>query len=760
LLFWQGSGRCDCGGRPGRLALAGALALAVLAAPTAAHAALPDGRAYELVSPADKSGNVVRVITEAEGPFGLASEDGEAVAYGGTGAIGTSYSGMLNVFVATRAPAGWSTRAALPREVGTISVEAGTPRTFIPSSDFGRAVFAATGSFVAGQPPRSAGIFLTEDAAVEPVWIARPLAEPPAFAPVPAPGANDVFRDYLAVGGTPDLTNVYFTYSGTLIPADAVRAPNIGNGKGQGAWGFYEWSAGALREAGTLPDGSLSPFGAVPAAIAGGEAGDRTQAGAFDVAQALDNEISADGSRAFFVSPDPLASSVTDPGPCEAELPCTAQPPQLYMRMPGTGGAKRSELVSQSQLPGQGGQPAADGVVKLETPQVAQGGRVGATYAYAAPDGSHVFFASADRLTAAAPAGGAPKLYDFDVESGALTYLPGVSGPIVTSSSDGTELVFENKEASPARLELWSSGPGGGHVGAITELPEPVEPVGVESPFLGRLDVSDGRVSADGSVLLFRTNSPIPGFNDTGGFAQIYRYEAAGGGLSCVSCPPPGAASVGDARASYAAESEDPMTTSDARVISSDGRRVFFDTPDPLVASDTNGKRDVYEWEAGQVHLISAGTGPHNSYVIGSSASGEDVFFATDDGLLPADTDEGYDVYDARVPRPGDEPAPPPQPCAGDACQGPVPAPGLTPPPASAVFSGSGNLAPAVPVVKRSRRRAPTRAQKLASALRRCAKLPHRTAAQRRARHRCVASAQRRFGTARTRRAARVGRRR
>ena len=31
--------------------------------------------------------------------------------------------------------------------------------------------------------------------------------------------------------------------------------------------------------------------------------------------------------------------------------------------------------------------------------------------------------------------------------------------------------------------------------------------------------------------------------------------------------------------------------------IAEEGNRVFFDTEVPLVARDTNGRQDVYEWE-------------------------------------------------------------------------------------------------------------------------------------------------------------------
>ena len=87
----------------------------------------------------------------------------------------------------------------------------------------------------------------------------------------------------------------------------------------------------------------------------------------------------------------------------------------------------------------------------------------------------------------------------------------------------------------------------------------------------------------------------------------------------------------------------------DERGISADGDRIFFDTPTPLVPQDTNTElagdrrhrkqfepqgRDVYEWENGVVYLISGGKSPRDSYLLDNSENGDDVFFATTEGLV------------------------------------------------------------------------------------------------------------------------------
>ena len=75
-------------------------------------------------------------------------------------------------------------------------------------------------------------------------------------------------------------------------------------------------------------------------------------------------------------------------------------------------------------------------------------------------------------------------------------------------------------------------------------------------------------------------------------------------------------------------------------MMSEDGTRVFFQSPDPLVGADVNGEPDVYEWENGHVYLISGGNAPTPSYYVDNSGTGGDVFFVTAQGLIPSDEDE------------------------------------------------------------------------------------------------------------------------
>jgi hypothetical protein len=653
---------------------------------------LPDGREYVQVSPADKNGNqaggsTTPQETGAIDHYGLASADGNSVLFEGTGPIGESPSGDNKWFVATKKAGepGWSTRAMTP------AIRAGGLGTSLnqldPSSDLSHAI-VESGSLLASQG-LCPTLFLTgSDPFVAATWLGRTeLADPVVHCQAEA--------EITPAGGTPDFSTVYFTYPGTLLPEDEQRAPHAG---GEEAWGFYEHKESVLHEAGVLPADSPypnepSPWGAVPAASGHG----RNPSG---------NEVSADGSRAFFVSPDPASCTYNN-----GQNNCTVDPPELYVRENG----ERTLLVStDALLPRVGGLPASApaGVLQMPNPSYQHSHGPFGSDVFASPDGSQAFFRSAEALTQAAAElspESEPKTYDFDVDTGTLTYLPGVVGEILATDGDGSTFTFVRPAAGgePAQLALWSAGAGGGSVTPVTQLPEP------------GASVPEAHMSSDGSVLVFQTPSQLSGAFNSGDAEQIYRYDVPANTLGCVSCAPagvtPGRASMSTLRyiESFNLVAggglEGAVGSVDERGISAGGNRIFFETPTPLVPQDANTNtlgscrggicvrgEDVYEWENGVVYLISTGKSPLNSYLVDSSENGDDVFFATAEDLVPGDTDGAYDVYDARIPHAG-EPFPPAAvPCKGAVCQGPPNVPTPLMPSGSATFTGLGNPTPEV----------------------------------------------------------------
>ena len=77
-------------------------------------------------------------------------------------------------------------------------------------------------------------------------------------------------------------------------------------------------------------------------------------------------------------------------------------------------------------------------------------------------------------------------------------------------------------------------------------------------------------------------------------------YEAEGGGrLFCVSCSPSSANRRPSTiwRRGGVVACRPGSRHYAQQWVSEDGARVVFESAEPLVANDTNGKVDVYEWE-------------------------------------------------------------------------------------------------------------------------------------------------------------------
>ena len=236
-------------------------------------------------------------------------------------------------------------------------------------------------------------------------------------------------------------------------------------------------------------------------------------------------------------------------------------------------------------------------------------------------------------------------------------------------------------------------------------------------------------MGADGSEAVFVSRAPLTGYDNTDVASghpdfEVYIYEAdAGGGtgaLRCVSCNPSGARPEGkDLEKAGLAESEfwsaaeiPPFSTSQyaPRVLSADGSRLFFESYDGLLPEDTNGVKDVYEWErasgqadceelgatlyvasaGGCLSLISTGHSPQESEFIDASEDGRDVFFTTAQSLVAEDPGL-VDLYDAREGG-GFAPKATATPCEGESCQPAAAAPGA--PGAASGPNGSTNLTP------------------------------------------------------------------
>ena len=204
----------------------------------------------------------------------------------------------------------------------------------------------------------------------------------------------------------------------------------------------------------------------------------------------------------------------------------------------------------------------------------------------------------------------------------------------------------------------------GNEVAEIGYEPDPSKPI--DNPAVlhavhqaGVRHSEDFQVSPDGRFTAFPSGAKITDY-ESYGHVQIYRYDGQADATICASCPP-----------SNSGVFHNAALASNGNSLTADGR-VFFNSRDPLSLRDTNGKLDAYEWNAGSVDLISAGTGPFDSGFLSASENGKDAFFFTRDKLAPGDQNGSLmRVYDAREGG-GFFHIPPPPPCAAsDECHGP-----------------------------------------------------------------------------------------
>ncbi len=505
-------------------------------------------------------------------------------------------------------------------------------------------------------------------------------------------------------GFSSDDSHMIFETSDQLLPSAVAGQTNL-----------YEWHNGALSLAGVLPDGSTPPGGSFAGPY--DFQNNNTEGGGASRHYYTQGTISGDGSRAFFTA---------------------GGTGQLYVRENGASTVRVS--ASQRTVPDPNGvKPAA--------------------FMAATPDGSRVFFTSCEKLTndstavsTAEPSCGRSEgedLYEYDVDSGALSDLTvdsnagdvlganvqGVLG--VGSGPRGTYVYF----AAQGALAGGSSPATCGLTGQVTcnlylwhddtvKLIAVLRPEGGEGDSYnwkatsgnGFGEERTSRVSTIGEALLFSSQLKLTSY-DNDGQVELYRYDAASSRLVCVSCDPSGAPPTGRALLRSISGGQtftEPSVVT--RNISADGGRVFFESSDALVPQDTNGVKDVYEWEqvgagscgessagfsavsGGCLYLISTGRSPDNSSFADASVNGDDVFVFTDQPLVGQDQDGVIDIYDARVG--GGIAAQSPAvsaPCGGEACRGPAGSQPVFGAPSSSVFSGAGNLAAASVPVERAK---------------------------------------------------------
>jgi len=600
--------------------------------PGAGPLALPDGRSYELVSPPDKNGGAVSTDRTDQVSTWESSPAGDEMIYSAPPPFAGAQTGAAtgSYYLARREPGGWSTQSLLPPQAPGCNIC--QPQIEMFSTDLSKAILLDGGGEGLGQ----------DDPQLVP---GEPLDSPNLFIRDNSTGSYQLIdltpadtnpaQPNLA-GGSDNLTHVVFNERAQLTE-------NTPAGEG-----LYDWMDGSLY--------LVSP--AIHAAL--GDGVNRMHA------------ISADGSRIFFTANG-----------------------NLYLREDHV----RTVQVDSPQGPGSGG---------------------GGQFMTASSDGSEVFFtddASAGLTEDTAPASGA-NLYEFDVASGVLTDLTSASAAevqgVLGASEDSAYVYFVANGALASGAQQGEPNLYVQHAGVTT--------------FIATLELNDAadweasdqvnrtaRVTPDGRHIAFESGRSLTGYDNvvSGGGScgeglgerctEVFEYGADSNELLCASCNAPGVPPLGPSLIGHHVETNFQAEGYLSRNLSDDGSRLFFNSLDALLPTATNGKENVYEHEldgagscdrtSGCLYLISTGESRDDSLFEDASASGNDIFFTTDDELVKRDTDAARDLYDARVGG-GFAESPAGVPCAGETCRATT---ASAPPPPSAgsvSFVGPGNVGP------------------------------------------------------------------
>jgi WD40-like Beta Propeller Repeat len=715
-------------------------------------ASLPDGRAWELVSPAEKHGAGLESISE-EGGLIQAAENGNAIAYIAAAPVTPEPQGNRSIAyseVLSRREAGvWKTKDIATPHEQTTEILAGASaeyRAFSPN--LSSSVVEPAGETLLGTATEGTPYLRSEGGEFTPLVTEANVLPETKFGHNPkAPAHHGV------------------TFSAATASQDRIVLGSLVALKEQAVGGeeqsLYEWSNGELELVSILPNGRSTTVEGDQATLGFGENNvrnaladdgqrvifgsarhlyvrdliaketvevDAPEAGAPGLGGlAVFQLANSDGSKIFF----------TDEGQLTTDATAETGKPDLYVcEVVRTAGHLACDLRDLTVEEHAGEAADVQGVV------------MGAS-----EDGSRVYFVANGRLAPGASPGSC-----IPLGSGSIP-PPGTICNLYTYDTDTGERSFV---ASLSNFD-----------GPDWEAPS------------GNLGRTTSRVSPDGRYLAFMSERSLTGYDNVDAKSgerdeEVYLFDVESRKLTCASCNPSGARPVGVfdpaeypglvvdrpqiwggqwLAASIPGWTRVQLSRAlyQSRYLSDDGR-LFFNSADALVPGDSNGKEDVYEFEpsgvgscsggSACVGLISSGTSGEESAFLDASASGDDVFFLTTAGLVKQDNDGAFDVYDAHVcttaePCPSEESVSPP-PCAStETCrQVTAAAPEGIVVPASAAVSASGNLPP-VPVIAKAKPKAPTRAQLLAKALKTC-----RAKRDKRKRKSCEAGARRKYGPA------------
>jgi hypothetical protein len=742
--------------------------------------ALPDCRAYELVSPSAKNGQPV------SGKY--VSPDGERVVAYSIGGFAGSNQGILSFYEFARGSDEWK---AAPLNPSAAYIEVNANVLLATSPDLISGLFeympstttdARDTAFYERNLP--SGLLVEIGPRLSPASLASNEPEAPTNSSEPSTSDALSSRVVYMLSGPSSATKGY------LWPGDTTVQPT----EGPGADSLYEYVGTGqsepklvgIRNEGVLVSNSEAQLISQCGTSLGlPERGQFSSLVGADLYNAVSAEDSSGMSRVFFTAAratqGPLGDACNEmgegKGPPANEL--FAQTEDL------SSGQTRTVAISE---PTTG--PEGD-CAECNTSQPAD-----AVFQGASSDGSKAFFLSEQHLL---PGSEGENLYEYDFNAGAgrrvtlvaanmqeLTPAERLQG-VARVSEDGSHVYFV------ARSVLTSEPRGGGCLAELSsaELTEEeatkegrcrpkkgadnLYVYNTEAPhttFVATLSEADEEdwqqqdirpvdATPSGRSVVFESSADLT-TDDTSSVQQVFEYDAQTETLARVSRPQSGYAGEGEFGASIVFPeyflSSTPAPQRDS--VSEDGSFVVFQSRASLTPQAAAGINNVYEYHDGAVSLISDGQdhnqgqgGAPSTRLVGVDSSGRDVFFATADRLVPQAGDTQEDMYDARIDG-GFLPPAGREVCEGAGCRGP-----LAPVPTFGMTGSVGQLAgertatPPPPPSAVRKARPLTAAQKLVGALTLC-----RSKHGRGKRAACEREARKRYGRHVAKKAKRGGR--
>ena len=613
---------------------------------------LPDARAYELVSPAQKNGGEVIPIDPASGscseckpasftPAGgfpmQSAPGGEAVVYEGFPFSFSGGAAIFSQYISRRTESGWQTTNLSPELLGygngagykafDAGLTQGLIYQFVPS--------------------------LTPDAPSEYANLyTQPTAPPSALTPLLVAEPPNRLPGHLALtyaGASADLSQLFFEANDALT-GETPFAPEAVDG-GEKENNLYEWKGGQLQLVNVLPGNAETAPGAEFAS------GIQLASNPNSPAPDFSHAISEDGSRVFW-SDGAGQVYVREDGEATMQIPDSGR----FLTASADGS---KVLLSNGHL------------YDLETEETTdlsagKGGFEGILGQ--SEDLSRIYFVDTAVLSGeeendhgAKAQVGEDNLYAW--QEGAVAFIatlaPGDVQTLYIGTGDWT--------ASPAGRTAEAS-PDGGYLAFMSRA---------------KLTGYDNRLATGECIASRGPECP-----------EVFLYDSAAGKLICASCNPSGTRPLGMSKLGVIQGAHDPLPQ--PRYLTDQGR-LYFDSQDSLTPFDTNdGVEDVYQYEpqgvgsckreGGCVSLISAGHEPIDSNFFAADPEGKSVFFTSRDQLVLKDRDELIDLYVARedggIPAETETAR---SECQGETCQPAAVLPN-DPTPSSSSFQGAGNV--------------------------------------------------------------------